>query len=85
MALPTPKELKQLAAACRKAGIVHFKTEGIEFTLGSLLDKKPKKVNKNNTNNSAVISEGDWDSLSEIDKLMWSSATLPEVSPSNES
>lgn len=34
MALPTAKELKKLAAACRKAGIHTFKCGELEFTLG---------------------------------------------------
>jgi len=33
MQLPSPKELKKLAAACRAAGITSFKGGGIEFTL----------------------------------------------------
>lgn len=33
MDLPSPKELKKLADACRKAGICSFKGAGIEFTL----------------------------------------------------
>ena len=33
MALPTVKELKKLAAGCRKAGIKSLKCEGFEFTL----------------------------------------------------
>lgn len=78
MALPTPKELLQLAKACRKAGIVTFKGEGVEFTLA---DKPSKSIKKTKSvNNSPVISQGDWDSLSELDKLMYSSATLPEIS-----
>lgn len=42
MALPTPKELKQLAAACRAAGIKSFKGEGVEFTLSDSEPPAPK-------------------------------------------
>jgi hypothetical protein len=42
VALPTPKELKQLAAACRAAGIKQFKGEGIEFTLSDSEPPAPK-------------------------------------------
>ena len=35
MQLPDAKELKRLADACRKAGIVKFKGGGIEFELSS--------------------------------------------------
>ena len=83
MPLPTLKELLKLANACRKAGIVTFKGEGVEFTLA---DRPTKgKKNKPVSSNAAVVSEGDWDNLSEMDKLMWSSATLPEVSATQES
>lgn len=47
MALPDSKELIKLANACRKAGIKHFKGDGIEFTLTDDLPiTKPKHVQK---------------------------------------
>lgn len=85
MALPSPKELKKLADACRKAGIVTFKADGIEFTLADL-PQKSKKINKDNKIDKSIISDaGDWDKLSEIDKLLWSSAGLEDLSPAQES
>ena len=81
MALPTPKELLKLANACRKAGIVQFKGDGIEFTLTDSRPIKSKKTNSSGkVDNSPVVSQDDWDSLSELDKIMWSSATLPDIS-----
>lgn len=87
MALPTPKELKKLADACRKAGIYHFKGDGIEFTLGPMTSthkaskKSPKQTPIDST--TSVRVDGDWDSLSDLDKIMWSAASLPEVTPEN--
>lgn len=85
MSLPTPKQLLQLAKACRKAGIVQFKGEGVEFTLADRPAGNPRKA-AGKVDNSPVVSQDDWDGLSEMDKLMWSSATLPDISnPGQES
>lgn len=84
MALPSPKELKKLADACRKAGIVTFKADGIEFTLADKPQPKVVKKALKQTNNSPVISQDDWDGLSEIDRLLWSSAGLEDISPAGQ-
>ncbi len=77
MSLPTPKELKRLAAACRAAGITSFKGEGIEFTLSSEAPVKAKKakdiaakVNHDDGKEPDTSEAG----LSEEELLMWSSA-----------
>lgn len=74
MALPTPKELKKLADACRKAGITHFKSGDIEFTLSEapLVHKASKKLpNVPVQQHEEIESEG-WDGLSNEEKLFWS-------------
>lgn len=73
MALPDPKELKKIAATCRKVGIKHFRCEGFEFTL---TDEDPQAVkpqarrpeNPLETINAEIAS----DSLSEEELLLWS-------------
>lgn len=85
MPLPTPKELLKLAKACRKAGIVEFKAEGIEFTLASAVPPRIVKKPSKQTSNVPITSEDDWDGMSELDKLLWSSASLEDVSPGQES
>lgn len=85
MALPTPKQLLSLAKACRKAGIVQFKGEGIEFTLTDSVPVKTKKSNKDTKLSTTLPSEGEWDNLSELDKLLWSSAGLPDISTTQDS
>lgn len=75
--LPTAKELKKLAAACRKAGITHFKQGDLELTIS---EEAPANVRKNgrlaavsaNSVQSDQIETDGWDSLSEEDKLFWS-------------
>lgn len=39
----TPKELKALAAVCRQAGIITFKSNEVEFTLGVLPITRPRR------------------------------------------
>ena len=76
MALPTAKELKKLAAACRAVGISSFKCGELEFTLGD----KPVKPGKS-TQPAAhrtgdvmnVIDEAfEEDGLTQDALLMWS-------------
>lgn len=74
MALPTPKELKKLADACRKAGIAHFKCEGLEFTLDdtpAAARKRAPKEARNPTPNDDVQEQ----TLSEEELLFWSVAS----------
>lgn len=41
--MPTAKELKAMASACRKAGILSFKGFGVEFTLAPETAKAPRR------------------------------------------
>lgn len=77
MALPTAKELKKLAAACRAAGISSFKGEGIEFTLSADAPVKrpraaqaPKKAAPVDLGENAV----ETDEMSPEALLFWSVA-----------
>lgn len=79
MTLPTPKQIKQLATACRKAGIIQFKLGEMEFTLDRTTPEKrllaKGKAKKSvQIDNSAVTS----DELSENELLFWSSAQIDE-------
>lgn len=74
-----PKELKKLAKACREAGILSYKADGIEFTLTEEAPQSPYKRRKAkvpaidpNIAPDLVDTDG-WDSLSEEQKLFYSS------------
>lgn len=72
MELPSAKELKKLADACRKAGIISFKGGGIEFTLS---DEAPISSHKRaKAAKVAFVEQGDieTDSPSPEELLMWS-------------
>lgn len=70
------KELKRIAAACRKAGISHFKSADYEFTLTEdvpLTAYKQAKAALHSTQKTS--SQGDdieSDGLTEQDLLFWS-------------
>ena len=67
----TPKELKKLADACRKAGIKYYKDGQIEF---SLTDEAPQsKYKKSKPETQFQTSLVETDSLTEDQLLMWSS------------
>ncbi len=77
MSLPTAKELKSLAKACRPAGITQFEGGGIKFTLadfqpttrkGPLAKSPPKDLGENSIES---------DSLSDTDMLFWSCPSEP--------
>lgn len=88
MALPTPKELKKLASACRAAGISSFRCGELEFTLG---DKPATKSVKNENKEpkkgeelKAVIDEAfEQEGLTQDQLLMWSSLPADGSSESN--
>ena len=75
MALPTVKELKKLASACRKSGIKSLKCEGFEFTL---TDYTPEKVVKSapklTTKDLASVIDQDFETeaLTQDQLLGWS-------------
>lgn len=80
-ALPSAKELKKLAKACREAGISHLKSGDIEFTLtGYGPIKSAKRVKIAPIPNEDVLPqvEDSWDSLSEMDKILWSTPNHTE-------
>lgn len=66
----SPKELKKLAAACRAAGIKHYKSEGIEFTLTDEVPSKPSKKPHVPTSQTSSVEETN--SLSDEDMMFWS-------------
>ena len=73
----TPKELKKLADACRKAGILTYKDANIEFTLSPEAPVSNYKKQKGIPayQESPILT----DSLSEESLLFWSSGVTDEV------
>jgi len=69
MPLPTAKELKKLAKACREAGIHYFKSSDFEFTLNGVAPEKP---HRSKLSSSDVQGEIESDSLTEEELLYWS-------------
>lgn len=68
------KELKKLAAACRAAGIKHYKSADFEFTLTDELPEKPKKGKSfQATEKDSVQGKIDSDGPTEEQLLFWSS------------
>lgn len=74
------KELKKLAAACRKAGISHFKSAEYEFTL---TDEVPVSTYKTKQASKPAAGAPDAkfesDSLSEDELLFWSTGTPGDI------
>lgn len=77
MSFPNAKELKKLADSCRKAGIKHFKSGDLEFTLAddapvSNYRKKATPVSKPTSqgqDNDQIVID---DELTQEQLLMWS-------------
>jgi hypothetical protein len=69
MPIPTAKELKKLAKACRDAGIHYFKSADFEFTLNGVAPEKPSR---SRSSSSDVQGEIESDSLTEEELLYWS-------------
>jgi hypothetical protein len=76
MAMPSSKELKKIAKACREAGIKVYKGEGFEltFTDEAPEPKRPRKAASGPTSvvSSPANEKFTTDSLSEEELLMWS-------------
>lgn len=74
MHLPKAKDLKQLAKACREAGITHFKNEHFEINVSEEAPQKARKSKEpQKTENVSPANEKfTSDSLSDADLLMWS-------------
>lgn len=74
MELPSNKEIKRLAAACRKAGIRVLKIDGIEFTLTDEAPPTPthrKSIVGQPRASNDILFESDAPSQEEL--LFWSS------------
>jgi hypothetical protein len=71
MAIPTAKELKKLAKACRDAGIHYFKSAEFEFTLTGVVPEKPVKGKAPLTHTQGDIES---DTPSEEELMFWSTA-----------
>lgn len=69
MPVPTAKELKKLAKACREAGIHYFKSADFEFTLTGVAPEKPTR---NKFAQTDIQGEIESDSLTEEELLYWS-------------
>lgn len=76
MALPTVKELKKLASACRKSGIKSLKCEGFEFTLTDYSPEKAIKQKLKETSpelKSVIDQDFETEALTQDQLLGWSS------------
>ena len=71
MSLPTPKELKKLAKACREAGIHYFKGENFEFTLTGVAPEKTGR-GKNKSAPEVQPEKIETDTITEEELLFWS-------------
>ncbi len=68
------KELKKLAAACRKAGIKSYKDSNFEFTLADHLPSVTRRSKKASRMPTAATGPFETDSLTDEQLLMWSSS-----------
>jgi hypothetical protein len=75
MTLPDAKTLTKLAAACRKAGITHFRSSDFEFTLS---EHKPEPKTRKGSepkrlaNNDAAVLTPEDEVLTPEQALFWS-------------
>lgn len=77
MAMPSPKELKKIAKACREAGIKIYKGEGFEltFTEEAPAPKRAKQAPQAPVHAPSPANEKfTTDSLSEEELLLWSAS-----------
>lgn len=82
MVLPKARDLISLARACRKAGITHFRSGDVEFTLS---DEPPAENFRNKTKSTVVSPAGpevdakfESDGLTEEQLLFYSVQGQPE-------
>lgn len=68
----SPKELVKLAAACRKAGIKHYKTADFEFTLTDEIPLSPYKAKKQAVVSASSEDDFESDALTDDQLLNWS-------------
>lgn len=76
MTLPTSKELKRLAATCRKAGIKHFKSGDFEFTLSDSLPEPRRRANASEYQAPDAAFQGE--ELTQDQLLNWSILPIPQ-------
>ncbi len=70
----SPKELAKLAAACRKAGIRHYKTAEFEFTLTDEVPVSAYKKKQSATSTTPPDDKFESDELGQEALMFWSSA-----------
>lgn len=77
----TPKEIKKLADACRKAGVKTFTCPEFSFELGE--QPEAVKKTKKQTNAPVELPEKTFESdeLTEMDLLMYSAGGYSEIVP----
>lgn len=78
MPMPTPKELKKIAKACREAGIKVYKGDGFELTFTDEAPEPKRARNAAQAPAQQVSSPANekftTDALSEEELLFWSAA-----------
>lgn len=78
MPLPSPKELKKIAKACREAGIKVYRAEGIElhFTDEAPVKHKMKSKKQTTVDPEYTSADGDFvsEALNEEALLFWSAS-----------
>lgn len=70
MATPNAKEIKKLAAMCRRLGIKHFKGDGFEFTLTDEAPPAPVKAGAKPPHEAPTDPKSE--DLTEEELLFWS-------------
>lgn len=83
MDIPSIKNLKKLAAACRKAGILNFKynkDESFEFSLDPSYQEPQKQVKASSQPQATTINPNTFetDTLTEEQLMFWSAPNDPE-------
>lgn len=80
----SPKEIKKLADACRKAGIKSFKNSEVEFTLSDTIPlaqsntRRVRKATVSDTLEQPDVIINDETALSDEEILFWSSPQTEE-------
>lgn len=80
----SPKEIKKLADACRRAGIKSFKNSEVEFTLSDSLPiahnntRRVSKITVSDVLQQPDVIVNDETALSEEELLFWSSPQTEE-------
>ncbi len=75
MAIPSTKDIKKLAKACRLSGVKTIKFEGLEITLADHFPEKSPKSSKKQLSASLPEIEADPEQPSKDELLYWSVMT----------